>query len=240
MVHAKLVKRWDTRLMEASLKDTEQQIYGNSAVFNKCRTDRKFAYVVALARAVNALNSAHSLMMSTESRNDPAALRDRMNSYFFVSAILYETLKLLRKMSSIYGRDKSFQDSLQIVLKDKTAQALEQAHLKAARRDAVFHYLPDRFAEAIAKTPLKECVFASILGQRKGDIHYAFADMIAAGIGVGTRIDNDVVVNDMMEKTLTLVKQFIDHSEKFIAGQLNGWGFEVLPFLPASPNNPPG
>jgi hypothetical protein len=171
------------------------------------------------------------LMMSTGSRNDPAAIRDRMNSYFFVSAILYETLRLIRKMSPVYGKDKSFQDSLQIVLKDKTAQALEQAHLKAARRDAVFHYVPDRFAEAIAKTPIPECMFASILGQRKGDIHYAFADMIAAEIGVGTRIDNDVAVNDMMEKTLTLVKQFIDHSENFIKGQLNGWGFEVLPFL---------
>lgn len=226
--------------METSLKEIEQQIYGNSAVFNKCRTDKKFAYVVALARAVNALNSSHSLMVSTGSRNDPAALRDRMNSYFFVSAILYETLELIRKMSPVYGKDKSFQDSLQMVLKDKIARALEQMHLKAARRDAVFHYVPDRFAEAIAKTPITECVFASILGQRKGDIHYAFADMIAAEIGVGTRIDNGVAVNDMMENTLNLVKQFIDHSENFIAAQLNGWGFEVLPFLPTSPKTPPG
>ena len=126
-----------------------------------------------------------------------------------------------------------------MILKDKTAQALEQMHLKAARRDAVFHYVPDRFAEAIAKTPITECVFAAIRGHRKGDIHYAFADMIAAEIGAGTRIDNGVAVTDMMEKTLNLVKQFIDHSENFIVDQLNGWGFEVLPFLPASPKNPP-
>ena len=31
-----------------------------------------------------------------------------MNSYFFVSAILYETLKLLDRMKSVYGQDKSF------------------------------------------------------------------------------------------------------------------------------------
>jgi len=159
-----------------------------------------------------------------------------MNSYFFVSAILYETLKLVRKMSPVYGKDKSFQDSLQIVLKDKAAQALEQMHLKAARRDAVFHFLPDQFAKAIEKTPMTECVFVSILGQQKGSIHYTFADLIAAEIGAGSRIDDSVVVNDMMEKTLNLVKQFINHSENFIADQLNGWGFEVLP---ASPKNPP-
>lgn len=222
------------------MKATEkaQQIYGNEAVFKKCRGDKKFAYVVALARAVNALNSAHSLMMSTTDKNTPAAIRDRMNSYFFVLAILYETLKLIRRMSPVYRNDKSFQDSLQIVLKDKTARALEQMHLKAARRDAVFHYLPDRFAEAIAKTPMTECVFASILGQQKVSIHYTFADLIAAEIGAGARIDNGVVVNDMMEKTLNLVKQFIEYSENFIADQLNGWGFEVLPFLPGAPENP--
>jgi hypothetical protein len=219
------------------LKDIEKQIYGNPAVFKKCRGDKRFAYVVALARAVNALNSANSLMMSTTGRNDPAAHRDRMNSYFFVSAILYETLKLIRTMGSVYGNDKSFQDSIQMLLKDKTAQAVERMHLKAARRDAVFHYLPDPFAEAIAKTPMTECVFLSSVGEKRGSLHYAFADYIAAEMMVGARLDDNVTVNDMMEKTLKLVIQFIEHSENFIVGQLNGWGFEVRP--PSSAFSPP-
>ena len=221
------------------MKDNERarQIYGNPTVLKKCVTDPKFAYVVALARAVNALNAAHSLMINTNDSDTPAALRDRMNSYFFASAILYEALKLIKRMSPVYGKDKIFQDSLQTLLKDKTAQALERMHLKAVRRDAVFHYLPDRFAAAIAKTGMTECVFASIAGEKKGDIHYAFADYIAAEIGAGGRLDDSVVVNNMMRKTLNLVKQFIDHSENFIAAQLNGWGFEVLPASPGAPEN---
>ena len=225
--------------MKGLLKDAEKQIYGNTAVFNKCRDDKQFAYVVALARAMNALNSAHSLMLSTTGKETPAALRDRMNSHFFVSAILYETLQLIKKMSPVYGKDKMFQDSLQTLLKDKTAQALEQTHLKAVRRDAVFHYVPDRFAEAMAKTPITECVFASTIGEKKGDIHYAFADLIAAEMTVGGRLDDAAVVNSMMENMLNLVKQFIDHSENFIAEQLNGWGFAVRPASPASPEGPP-
>lgn len=71
----------------------------------KGQSGQEIPYVVALARAVNALNSAHSLMMSTNNRNTPEAMRDRMNGHFFVSGILYETLKLIRSMSSIfYGR----------------------------------------------------------------------------------------------------------------------------------------
>jgi hypothetical protein len=68
-------------------KEKARQIYGNPTVFKKCRAD-KIAYVVALARAVSALNSAHSLRMSTTGKDPPAAIRDRMNSYFFVSGIL--------------------------------------------------------------------------------------------------------------------------------------------------------
>jgi hypothetical protein len=86
---------------------------------------------------------------------------------------------------------------------------------------------------------MTECVFASTLGEQKGNIHYTFADLITAEIGVGTRLDDNVVVTQMMEKTLELVKQFVDHSENFIADQLSGWGFQVIPSAPVSPGNPP-
>jgi hypothetical protein len=133
---------------------------------------KKFPYVVALSRAVNALNSAHSLMMSTADKDTPAAIRDRMNAYFFASAILYESLKLIKRMKSIYGREGIFQDTLQRLLKHRTAQTLERMHLKPARRDVAFHYLPNRFGEAISTTPMTECVFASTAGETKGDLHY--------------------------------------------------------------------
>jgi hypothetical protein len=213
------------------------QIFGDATVFAECRNDKKFAYVVALARAVNALNSAHSLMQCAADKNTPAATRDQWNSYFFVSAILYESLNLIRAMGAVFGKEKIFQDTIQTLLKDKTAQKLEQTHLKATRRDAVFHYLPDRFAEAIAATPLTECLFASFLGQKRSDIRYDFADIIAAEIGVGGRIDNSLVVSEMMEKTLNLAISFINQSEKFIVEKLNGWRFKGVPGGGVAPGN---
>jgi hypothetical protein len=119
-------------------------------------------------------------------------------------------------MNSLFGKDKVFQDTIQPLVKDKTAQALRRMHLKAARHEVIFHLLPDRFAAAIAKTPPSECVFASAVGRKKGDIHFWFADIIAAEMMEGTRIDDAGVVNSMMEKTLALVIQFVDLSEDFI------------------------
>jgi hypothetical protein len=214
--------------MKETSKDDEKrrQIYGGPSVLAKARADEKFAYVVALARSVNALTAAHSLMVRTGNDDAPAAKRDRMNSYFFSSAILYEILKLIKSMGAVYGTEKIFQDTLQLLLKDKLVQELEKEHLKPARRDAVFHYLPDPFAEAIATTGMTDCVFAS-MGETIGNIHYEFADYIAAEMEVGGRLDDKEVVVAMMQNKLALVKQFINHCETFIEDQLEPWGFRV-------------
>ena len=228
--------------MEVSLKDEgrARQIYGSPSALKKAKADKKFAYVVALARAVNALNSAHSLMLSTNNRNTPDAMPDRMNGHFFVSGILYETLRLIRAMSSAFTGDKSFETSLRRILRDSSGQALEQMHLKSARHGGVFHFLPDRFSDAIAKTPMSECVFASSgPGEKRGGIHYDFADLITAEMMVGKRIDDERAVNGMFEKTLDLVQKITDRSENFIADQLNAWGFEIRSSSPVpSPPTP--
>ena len=44
---------------------------------------------------------------------------------------------------------------------------------------------------------------------------------------VGGRLDDKAVVEEMMNKTLDLVKRLIGYSEIFIADQLNGWSFEI-------------
>jgi hypothetical protein len=52
----------------------------------------------------------------------PAALRDRMNPYFFASGILYESLKLIRAMNKVFAGDKSFETSLRLILKGPRAK----------------------------------------------------------------------------------------------------------------------
>jgi hypothetical protein len=108
-------------------------------------------------------------------------------------------------------------------------QTAAQTHLKSARHGGVFHFLPDRFAEAIANTPMTECVFMSSRGEKRGNLHYDFADLITAEMMVGTRLDDSAVAVQMMDNMLKFVGQFVEHSENFIADQLGHWGFEVRP-----------
>jgi hypothetical protein len=150
------------------------------------------------------------------------------NGNFFVSGILYETLKLIRAMSGVFRDDKSFETSFRLVLKNTSALALEKMHLKSARHGGVFHFAPDRFAKAIAKTPMTECVFASSgPGEKRGSVQYEFADLITAEMMVGKPIDDEALVNEMFVKMLDLVQKITEHSANFIADQLNLWGFEL-------------
>lgn len=203
------------------------RVYGNGTLLHKCVKDKKFAYVVALARAINALNGAHTLMMTAMDKDTPAARRDRSNSHLLISAVLYETVSLIRKMASVFSGDESFEKSLRLILRDPSAQALEQMHLKAARNDVAFHFLPDKFAEALAKTDIPDCIFVESIGTRATDVHYAFADLVATEMMVGARIDDIIVVPQMFDRTIELVLTLIKHSESFIGDQLDGWGFEL-------------
>jgi hypothetical protein len=179
---------------------------------------------------VNALNSAHSLMMSTSNRNTSEAMRDRMNGHFFVSGILYETLKLIRSMSSIFAGDQSYATSMRMVLKDASGQALEQMHLKSARHVGVFHFAADPVRRGDCEdSHCRMRIYLLRTGRETRGIHHDFADLITAEMLVGKRIDDGAVVNDMFEKTLDLVQKITEHSESFIADQLNVWGFEIRP-----------
>jgi hypothetical protein len=159
--------------------------------FEACRANPKFPYIVALARAVNALNFVHSAMIHAGEGDAPEASRDRINSYFFASAILYEGMNLIRVMNQTFKDDDMFQNGLRPFLRDKVAQTITETHLNPARNGVVFHFLPERFAETIRSASCDNCIFVSGRGDKKKDLYYDFADVVAAEILVGYASDSE-------------------------------------------------
>lgn len=70
-----------------TIEETDWHITCDPNTFERCRNNPKFAYIVTLARAVNALNFVNSVMVTSHGKDDPAAQRDRINAYLFGSAI---------------------------------------------------------------------------------------------------------------------------------------------------------
>jgi hypothetical protein len=210
-------------------QEIEWHITCDPQTFGKCREDPKFAYIVTLARTVNALNFVNSVMVDTQGRDDPAAQRNRLNSYLFGSAIMYEALKLVRTMNKVFLDDNEFQNGLRSLLKDPTAQQIERDHLNPARHQAVFHFIPETFAEAIGKTSGIGSAFVSSRGSRRGNVSYVYSDIVAAEILVGLSSNTEEfysALGDAMAKTRDLVIKFTNSAESLIAHHLKAWGFQ--------------
>lgn len=200
----------------------------------KAQQDERFQCIVVLGRAINALNFVRSLAQLRSMDDDsPAAKRDRMNSYLFGSAIMYEALQLIRRLNKPFATDPIFQDGLRLLLKDKNAQAIERKHLDAVRNQAVFHFIPATFAAAVQKH-LKPEKFCSGQGTAKGGVNFSYSDIIAAEILMGSYTDIDSG-SDAIEKfnvlvagTNALTSQFVQHAENLIRHTLQDLGFELF------------
>jgi hypothetical protein len=224
---------------------SDWQVACGRELFDKCQKNEKFRYIVALARAVNSIKFVHSAMLRVGIENSPEARRGRLNSYFFASAILYEGLKLVRTMNRTFKQDEMFRQGLHAILRDKAAQRIEQTRLNPARNKAVFHFLPQFFADIIGTATCDECIFASGRGTKREELYYPFADTITAGILIGFSSDTEEfyeLLGKAMSDTSALMVRFTNAAEFLIARHIKEWGFVVqeIPSPSASLGGPPG
>ena len=152
---------------------------------------------------------------------------------------------LIRRMGGTFKDDDVYRNGLRLLLSDPTAQQIEQHHLKSVRHNAVFHFDVDVFRETLNKANLHECLFVASASQRRTDMHYTHADIVAAEILVGHPAGKDeftIVLADAAAKTDKLVTSFIESTEALISHHLQRWDFTSrhLPLTkPASPEGEP-
>jgi hypothetical protein len=74
----------------------------DAETFAKCKDDPKFAYIVTLARSVNALNFVAGATPNPESMSSPANTRDRLSGYFIMCALFFEAMQLVQSMGKTF------------------------------------------------------------------------------------------------------------------------------------------
>ena len=155
--------------------------------FEKCKQDEKFAYIVTLARAVNAIYFVHAAISG---RRDPNFPRCKTRSLQFISVRVRNYVRSSgaypQDESAVFGRSRYFRMGCDYFLKDKIARKIERAHLDPVRNSAVFHFDPEAFAKTIERASCEECPFISG-GGGPTRLHttHPFADIIACEILIG-------------------------------------------------------
>ena len=208
-------------------EDKEWMVTFNRTIFEASVQDKKFAYIVTLGRAVNTILFIHSV--NRDPANDkPSVRRDRLNSYLFGSAVIFESLNLIESMITEFSGDEIFQNGLRAILNDETAKQIKKAHLKGVRHQAVFHFDPKAFGDALKKTSFYDCPFVLSRGESRQDLSYQLSDIVAAEILVGLPSDTEqfmATLGNAMRKTSELVDKFVQHSEELIIHHLKRWGY---------------
>lgn len=209
-------------------EDTLWFIAPSTEGYTKAQKDERFPYIVALGRAVNALNFVRSLARLRSNDDDsPAAKRDRMSSYLFGSAIMYEVLKLIEALNKPFANCSVFQNGLHLLLKDKDAQTFRQQHFNPVRNQAVFHFDPKRFGEAIQAHAGPE-KFCWGQGQTKGNVNFSYSDIIAAEILMGSDLHDLEQFSLLVAKTDALTGRFVDEAENLIRHTLADLDFQIF------------
>jgi hypothetical protein len=94
-------------------------------------------------------------------------------------------------------------------------QTMERANLDPLGNGAVFHFLPQRFAETLQKATCNECPFIEAEENQNRSVYYPFADVITAEILVGLASDDkafDSALGNAMTKTRELILRFTNNS----------------------------
>jgi hypothetical protein len=134
-------------------------------------------------------------------------------------------MQLVQSMGPTFRDDVLFRSGLQTLMEDKTAKKIRRMNLHPAR-NAIFHFLPEDFAEKIKIQPPKQCLFLKARGKKKKDVHCTFADTIIIRTLVGDMPDMLGEFTGIALATRELIIKFVNDAETLISSHLAAWGFK--------------
>lgn len=144
--------------------------------FEELRNNERFWSILTLARALNELRFSQVAYFGPQEDDTPASRRQRINSFVFTGAILYEALGFAQTLGKYFQHLAAFKDGLARLFEDKTVRDFRDTTLHRLRNKFVFHFddeVPTQALRGFRKPPY---IFNSGQGPRIGNAYYDLAD----------------------------------------------------------------
>jgi hypothetical protein len=193
--------------------------------FESQKLDPAFQSVVALSRAVNALRFSASALIDVEGDNSPAAVRQRINSFLYSSALLFEAFRLVERTRKSLAKYSKYQTTLGVLLDDDKVTDVRKK-IDPLRNRGVFHFDQSFIPKRVSVESDGWCRFGQGRGPSAGSSYYDLADRALLEAFVGGpaeefKVRYDVLVQD----TATILNKFVDGADQLIKSALleNGW-----------------
>ena len=196
------------------------QIVITAEKFEMLRDDRRFRLLLTLGRIINALRFCH---MAVVNENSPFR-GNRINSFLFMSAVLYEGIKVARNLGRYFRELDSFKTGIGALLRDKDTQDLWDTSLNRLRNKLVFHFDGGAAQDALQDIILPSYRFAASDGPKGNQSYYVLADevfmhfLVKQHGSLGNQLTDQAT--DLIRRTTDLGIRFIDASQRLIAEAL--------------------
>lgn len=203
--------------------------------FERVKQDERFWAILTLARILNALRFVQLAGLSAESNDTPYTQRQRLNSFLFLGAILYDGLIFARSLGKHFREFPEFKDGFGRLFEDREVRDFSDNMLSKLRNKFVFHFDKDVAPEAIRSLDLTQYVFASGADRHTGTVHYWLADVASLfclldqdnGVSIG---DLQAWFTNLIHRTTDLSGRFGTAAEELIAAAMEGLGAGTLEF----------
>jgi hypothetical protein len=155
-----------------------QEIRTTKEEFDKLRSDRKFAKLLNLARAVNAIYFCFNSLLDYGGDETPAGQRQHINAFLFSTGALHEGFCVADTLEKHFGDRDSYRNGFGRLLADPNTQELRRSILKRMRDKFVFHYDEDVAKQTLKTLDLNQYIFATGTGGKRKGTYYNLADEI--------------------------------------------------------------
>ncbi len=190
--------------------------------------NQQFQDTLLLARATNAVRFAVAAGIDTASKDGPAAFRQRIGSYFVVSAALFEAENVLKRVGRSFRTLESW-EALASWRRDPRTAALHERVLKPLRNKAAYHNDDEVISTGLDLLGAADVVFAESESPSLLDVHYDFADRVALAFvfeefAAG---DDDAMPVQLIDASLRLAQSFLQFADSVIGESAAALGLDL-------------
>jgi hypothetical protein len=207
----------------------EWEIGCTSETFQNIRHSDQFKKVLALSRLLNSILATQTPVLGLEGSADtPETLRQRLYSFLYLGALLYEGLVFSESLRSTFHHAEVFESGLGRLLRDPEVSALRKTYLKPIRNKMIFHFDHDVIHEGLETLNDPSYVFVKGEGSSFKAVYFQLADQATLHYLLGkpkSETEFATEFQKLIESVTKLSKAFTDASQELITDVVERLGF---------------
>ena len=212
------------------MNEDYREIYTSPERFDQLRSDPKFAKLLNLARAVNAIYFCLRVLLDHGGGDTtPSGQRQYINAFLFSAGALHEAFAVADSLERHFGDRDSYRNGFGKLLKDPKTKVLRATILRRLRNKLVFHYDEDVARKGLKTLGLDSYIFASAVGDRRSGTYYNLADEIVLNhlLGDSDGSDEDERLGTAAKDIADALSKFVHCADELMAGILSDDIWEV-------------